>query len=98
MAGDTPGRECPHKDLGMRPQIGTEKLSGGTVSDADTGSPYGRGVLPFSGVAGRSLPVDVTVAPVLPVEGTASVGSRAGCSGAGRWDHSGGHFRTEVSS
>ena len=50
MVGDTPGRECPHEDLGMRPQIGTEKMSGGTVSDADTGSPYGRGALPFSGV------------------------------------------------
>ena len=73
MAGDTPGRECPHDDLGMQPQIGTEKLSGGTVFDTDTGSPYGRGALPFSGVAGRSLPVDVTVAPVLPVEGPQSV-------------------------
>ena len=73
MAGDTPGRECPHEDLGMRPQIDTEKLSGGTVSDADTGSLYGRGALPFSGVAGRSLPVDVAVAPVLPVEGPQSV-------------------------
>ena len=58
-----------------RPWLGTlqEKLSGGTVSDDDTGSPYGRGALPFSGVAGRSLPVDVTVAPVLPVEGPQSV-------------------------
>ena len=50
MVGDTPGWECPHEDLGMRPQIGTEKMLGGTVSDADTGSPYGRGALPFSGV------------------------------------------------
>ena len=73
MAGDTPGRECQHEDLGMRPQIGTEKLSGGTMSGADTGLPYGGGALPFSGVAGRSLRVEVTVAPVLPVEGPQSV-------------------------
>ena len=57
----------------MRPQIGTEKLSGGTVSDADTVSPYGRGALPFSGVVGRSLPVDVAVVPVLHVRGSQSV-------------------------
>ena len=69
MAGDTPGRECPHEDLGMRPQIGTEKMSDGIVPEAITGSPYGGGALPFSGVAGRSLLVDFTVAPVLPVEG-----------------------------
>ena len=25
MAGDTPGRECPHKDLGMRSLIGTKE-------------------------------------------------------------------------
>ena len=73
MAGDTPGPECPHEDLGMWPQIGTEKQSGGTVADADTGSPYGRGVSPFSGDSGRPLLVDVTVAPVLPVEGPESV-------------------------
>ena len=60
-------------DLGMRPQIGTEKMSDGIVPDAFTWSPYGGGALPFSGVAGRSLPVDFTVVPVLPVEGPQSV-------------------------
>ena len=48
-------------------------MSAGTVPDANTGSPYGGGALPFSGVAGRSLPVDFQVAPVLPVEGPQSV-------------------------
>ena len=73
ITGDTPGRECSHEVLGMRPQIGKRKLSCGTVSDDDSGSPLGGGALPFSGVAGRSLPVDVTVEPVLPVEGPQSV-------------------------
>ena len=68
MAGDTPGRECP-RDLGMRPLIGAKKPSGGTVSDVAVRE----GALPLSGVAGRSLPVDVTVAPALSVEGPKSV-------------------------
>ena len=46
LAGDTPGRECPHEDLGMRPLIGTKKPSGGTVSDDDSRSSCGRGALP----------------------------------------------------
>ena len=76
MAGDTPGRECPREDLGMQPLIGTRKPSGGTVSDDDSRSPCGRGALPLSGVARRPLPVDVTVAPALSVEGPRSVPSR----------------------
>ena len=43
------------------------------MSDDDSRSPYGRGALPLSSVAGRSLPVDVTVAPALSVEGLQSV-------------------------
>ena len=43
------------------------------MPDTFSGSPYGGGVLPLSGVAGRSLPVDFTVASVLPVEGPQSV-------------------------
>ena len=61
MAGDTPGRECPREDLGMRPLIGTKKSSGGTVSDDDSRSPCGRGHCPF---------------PALSVEGHQSVPSR----------------------
>ena len=76
MAGDTPGRECPDEDLEMRPLTGTKKPSGGTVSDDDSRSPWRRGALPLSVVAGRLLPVDVTVAPTLSVEGPQSVPSR----------------------
>ena len=43
------------------------------MSDDDSRSPCGRGALPLSGVAGRPLPVDVTVAPALSVEGPRSV-------------------------
>ena len=76
IAGDTPGWECPREDLGMRPLIGTTKPLGGTVSDDDNRSPCGRGALPLSCVARRLLPVDVTVAPTLSVEGPQSVPSR----------------------
>ena len=69
MAWDTPGRE----DLRMWPLIGMKKPSGGAVSDDDSRLPYRRGALPFSGVAERPLPVDVTVAPALSVEGHRSV-------------------------
>ena len=27
MAGDTPGRECPNDDVGIRPQMGTVRMS-----------------------------------------------------------------------
>ena len=43
MAGDTPGRECPYEDFGMRPQIGTENMSDSIVPDTFSGSPYGGG-------------------------------------------------------
>ena len=76
MAGETPGRECPREDLGMRSLIGKKKPSGGTVSDDDSRSPCGRGALPLSGVAGMPLPVDITVASTLSVEGPRSVPSR----------------------
>ena len=69
MAGNTPGRECPHDNFGMRPQPGTKKMSEGLVTDTNIGSRYGGGTLSFSGVAGSPLPVNFPVAPVLPVEG-----------------------------
>ena len=61
MAGDTPGWECPHDDFGMRPQMGTKKMSDDRVPDSNIESPYG--------VTGSPLPVDFPVAPVLPVDG-----------------------------
>ena len=42
------------------------------MPDTNTVAPYGGGALPFSGVAGISLPVDFPVAPVLPVDGPQS--------------------------
>ena len=55
MAGDTPGRECPHEDFGMRPQITTEKMSGGTVSDAYTsGRKTERDWRPPTGVSAKN--------------------------------------------
>ena len=27
LAGDSPGRECPHDDVGIRPRIGTMRMS-----------------------------------------------------------------------
>ena len=69
MAGDTPGRECPHEDFGMQAQIDTMKRSDDLLPDTNIGSLYGGGASSFSGVAGSPLPVDFPVAPVLPVDG-----------------------------
>ena len=93
MAGDTPGRECPREDLGMRPLIGTKKPSGGTVSDDDSRSPCGWGALPLSGVARRLLRLMLQ----LHLHCLLRDLSRFHCGGAGRWDHSWGHSRTGVS-
>ena len=76
MAGDTPGRECPSEDYEMSPLVGMKKRSSGTVSDDDNRSQCGGGALPHSVVTGGLLPVDVTDAPTLSVEGPQSVPSR----------------------
>ena len=61
----------------MSPLAGTKKLSSGTVSDDDNRSQCGGGgALPPSVVTGGFLPVDVTDAPTLSVEGPQSVPSR----------------------
>ena len=62
----------------MRLLAGTSTPSSGTVSDDDSRSPCGGGggALPLSVVAGGLLPVDVTDAPALSVEGPQSVPSR----------------------
>ena len=76
-AGDTSGRECPCDDQEKRPLAGMRQPSSGTLSDDDIWSPCGRGGgLPPSVVAGGLLPVDVTNAPALSVEGPRSVPSR----------------------
>ena len=37
MAGDTPGRECPHEDGDLRPQAGVTKPAGVSVGGGSTG-------------------------------------------------------------
>ena len=59
MAGDTPGRGCPHDDFGMRPQTGTKKMSDDRVPATNIELPYGEG----------RLLVDFPVAPVLLADG-----------------------------
>ena len=46
MAGDTPGRECPHDDFGMRPQMGTKKMSDDRVPDSNIELRIGEGRRP----------------------------------------------------
>ena len=43
MAGDTPGRECPYDDVGIRPQMGTVRMSDDRVPSTNIESPYGGG-------------------------------------------------------
>ena len=44
MAGDTPGRECPHDDIGIQPRMGTMRMSEDRVPSTNIESPYGGGV------------------------------------------------------
>ena len=76
MDGDTPGQECPGEDHEMWPLADTKKPSSGTVPDDDSRLPCGGGGgFAPSVVAGGLLPVDVTDAPTLSVEGPQSVPS-----------------------
>ena len=75
-AGDTSQPECPCNDQERQPLAGMNRPLGGTVSEGDTRSPCGGGALPPSGTARRLLPVDVTKAPALSVEGPQAVPSR----------------------
>ena len=43
MAGDTPGRECPHDDFGIRQRTGTRGISEDGVPIRNIESPYGEG-------------------------------------------------------
>ena len=43
MAGHTPGRECPHDDVGIRQQMGTVRMSDDRVPSTNIESPYGGG-------------------------------------------------------
>ena len=56
IAEDTPGRVCPHDDLGLRPRTGTIEMSEG-VPARNIKSPYGGGVQSLPGTAGNCFPV-----------------------------------------
>ena len=45
MTGDTPGRECPHDDVGLRPQMDTVRMYDDRVPATNIESPYGGGTL-----------------------------------------------------
>ena len=69
MAGDTPGRECPHDDVGIRPQMGTMRMSEDRVPSTNIESPYGGGVSSLPGATGSLLPVKFPAASVLLADG-----------------------------
>ena len=65
MAGDTPGRECPHDDVGIRPQMGTVRMSDDRVPSTNIESPYGGGASSLPSATGSLLPVKFPAALVL---------------------------------
>ena len=69
MAGDTPGQECPHDDVGIRQQMGTVRMSDDRVPSTNIESPYGGGVSSLPGATGSLLPVKFPAAPVLLADG-----------------------------
>ena len=60
MAGDTPGRECPHDDVGIRQQMGTVRMSDDRVPSTNIESPSS-----LPGATGSLLPVKFPAEPVL---------------------------------
>ena len=69
MAGDTPGRECSHHDVGMRLQMGTVKMSDDRVPATNIELPYGGGASSLPGVTRSPLPVKFPAVPVLLADG-----------------------------
>ena len=69
MDGDTPGRGCPHDDVGIRPQMGTVRMSDDRMPSTNIEVPYGGGASSLPGVTGSLLPVKFPAAPVLLVDG-----------------------------
>ena len=55
LAGDTPGRECPHDDVEIRPRMGTMRMSEDRVPSMNIESLYGGGVSSLPGATGRLL-------------------------------------------
>ena len=69
LAGDTPGRECPHDDVEIRPRMGTMRMSEDRVPSMNIESPYGGGVSSLPGATRSLLPVKFPAAPVLLADG-----------------------------
>ena len=63
--GDTPGRECPHDDVGIRPQMGTVWMPDDRVPSTNIESPYGGRPSSLPGATGSLLPVKFPAASVL---------------------------------
>ena len=69
IAEDTPARECPHDDFGLRPRTGTIGISEDGVPIRNIESPYGGGVRSLPGATGNCLPVMFPTAPVPSANG-----------------------------
>ena len=69
LAGDTPGRECPHDDVEIRPRMGTMRMSEDRVPSMDIESPHGGGVSSLPGDTGSLLPGKFAAVPVLLADG-----------------------------
>ena len=69
LAGDTPGRECLHDDVEIRPRMGTMRMSEDRVPSINIESPYGGGVPSLPGDTGSLLPGKFPAAPVLLADG-----------------------------
>ena len=69
IAEDTPGRVCPHDDLGIRPRACTMGMSEDGVPTRNIESPYGGEVRSLPGAAGNCLPVMCSTVPVPSAKG-----------------------------
>ena len=69
IAEDTPGRVCPHDDLGLRLRTGTIEMSEDGVPTRNIESPYGGGVRSLPGATGNCLPVMCSTVPVPSANG-----------------------------
>ena len=69
LAEDTPGRECPHVDVGLRPWKGTMRMSEDRVPSMNIELPYGGGVSSLPGATGSLIPVKFPAAPVRLADG-----------------------------
>ena len=61
--------ECPHDDVGMRPQLGTARMYDDRVPATNIEAPYGGGTSSLPGVTGSHLLVKFPAAPVLLADG-----------------------------